>query len=575
MKKEELKKLILTASGARKADTVIKNCKVVNVFSGKIIEGDIALCGDQIAGVGEYEGEVEIDAEGRYAAPGFIDSHIHIESSYLSPEELGMLLVPHGGTTIIADPHEIVNVLGIPGLDYMMKAAENTKLDIKYMLPSCVPATPFEHAGAVIDAEDMEDPILRDNILGLGEFMNFPGVVNADDATLDKLMVAKDAGKLIDGHSPGITGKALNAYCAARIRADHECDTIQDFEERLDNGMYVMLRQGSACKNLKSLLPAVTPENSRRVIFCSDDRQPKTILEEGHLDNHLRLCVEEGLDPVTAIRMATLNAAECFGLDDRGAIAPGYRADIVLLDDLKDFKADKVWVAGELTADQGKYLPEVIKEDITPVMGSVHLKDFSAEKFKMNLKGNRVHTIEIQPGGVVTKKSVDEIQVKNGEFVFDPGQDIVKVAVVERHQLTGNVACGFLKGYGIKEGAVALSVAHDSHNIIVVGVSDEEMAFAVEALKEQSGGVVLVKDGKVIESMPMPIAGLMSDQSAEWVDAKLTALHEKAYEVLGVNDDVEPVMTLCFMSLAVIPELKLTDEGLFDVTKFAFIDVEC
>lgn len=575
MKKEELKKLILTASGARKADTVIKNCKVVNVFSGKIIEGDIALCGDQIAGVGEYEGEVEIDAEGRYAAPGFIDSHIHIESSYLSPEELGMLLVPHGGTTIIADPHEIVNVLGIPGLDYMMKAAENTKLDIKYMLPSCVPATPFEHAGAVIDAEDMEDPILRDNILGLGEFMNFPGVVNADDATLDKLMVAKDVGKLIDGHSPGITGKALNAYCAARIRADHECDTIQDFEERLDNGMYVMLRQGSACKNLKSLLPAVTPENSRRVIFCSDDRQPKTILEEGHLDNHLRLCVEEGLDPVTAIRMATLNAAECFGLDDRGAIAPGYRADIVLLDDLKDFKADKVWVAGELTADQGKYLPEVIKEDITPVMGSVHLKDFSAEKFKMNLKGNRVHTIEIQPGGVVTKKSVDEIQVKDGEFVFDPGQDIVKVAVVERHQLTGNVACGFLKGYGIKEGAVALSVAHDSHNIIVVGVSDEEMAFAVEALKEQSGGVVLVKDGKVIESMPMPIAGLMSDQSAEWVDAKLTALHEKAYEVLGVNDDVEPVMTLCFMSLAVIPELKLTDEGLFDVTKFAFIDVEC
>ena len=575
MKKEELKKLILTASGARKADTVIKNCKVVNVFSGKIIEGDIALCGDQIAGVGEYEGEVEIDAEGRYAAPGFIDSHIHIESSYLSPEELGMLLVPHGGTTIIADPHEIVNVLGIPGLDYMMKAAENTKLDIKYMLPSCVPATPFEHAGAVIDAEDMEDPILRDNILGLGEFMNFPGVVNADDATLDKLMVAKDAGKLIDGHSPGITGKALNAYCAARIRADHECDTIQDFEERLDNGMYVMLRQGSACKNLKSLLPAVTPENSRRVIFCSDDRQPKTILEEGHLDNHLRLCVEEGVDPITAIRMATLNAAECFGLDDRGAIAPGYRADIVLLDDLKDFKAEKVWVAGELTADQGKYLPEVIKEDITPVMGSVHLKDFSAEKFKMNLKGNRVHTIEIQPGGVVTKKSVDEIQVKDGEFVFDPGQDIVKVAVVERHQLTVNVACGFLKGYGIKEGAVALSVAHDSHNIIVVGVSDEEMAFAAEALKEQSGGVVLVKDGKVIESMPMPIAGLMSDQSAEWVDAKLTALHEKAYEVLGVNDDVEPVMTLCFMSLAVIPELKLTDEGLFDVTKFAFIDVEC
>ncbi len=575
MNREELKKLILTAGGRIKADTVIKNCKVVNVFSGRIVEGDIAICDSQIAGVGSYEGENEIDAGGRYAAPGFIDSHIHIESSYLSPEELGRILVPHGGTTIIADPHEIVNVLGIKGLDYMMRAAENTKLDIKYMLPSCVPATPFEHAGAVIDAADMEDPVLRDNILGLGEFMNFPGVINGDDSTLDKLLVAKNAGKLIDGHSPGLSGKALNAYCAARIRADHECETAKDFEERLDNGMYVMLRQGSACRNLLTMLPAVTPENSRRVIFCSDDRQPKTILKEGHLDNHLRMCVAEGVDPVTAIRMATLNAAECFGLDDRGAIAPGYRADIVLLDDLKDFAIDKVWTAGELTAENGRYLPEIVKEDITPVMGSIHLKDFSAEKFRMHLSGSRVHTIEIQPGGVVTKKSVDDINVKDGEFVFDPSIDIAKVAVVERHQMTGNVACGFLKGYGIKTGAVALSVAHDSHNIIVVGISDEEMAFAVESLKEQSGGVVLVNGGKVIESMPMPIAGLMSDQTAEWVDEKLTALHEKAYNVLGVNADVEPVMTLCFMSLAVIPELKLTDEGLFDVTQFRFIDVEC
>lgn len=575
MTKEGLKKLILTAKGEIPADTVIKNCKVVDVFSGKITEGDIAICDDQIAGIGSYSGKKEIDAQGRYASPGFIDSHIHIESSYVSPEELGRLLVPHGGTTIIADPHEIVNVLGIPGLDYMMKAAENTRLDIKYMLPSCVPSTPFENAGAVIDASAMEEPITRENILGLGEFMNFPGVVNADDATLDKLMTAKKTGKLIDGHSPGLSGRALTAYAAARIQGDHECATIEDMHERLALGMYVLLRQGSACHDLKNLLPGVTPENSRRCLLCSDDRQPKTIFEEGHLDHHLRICVEEGLDAITAIRMATLNAAECFRLYDRGALAPGYRADIVLLDDLKQFHVSKVWISGDLVAEDGKYLPEVKKEDISSVMSSVHLKDFSIDKLKMNLSSHRVHTIEIQPGGVVTKKSIDTIAVENGEFVRDPNKDIVKIAVVERHHMTGNVACGFLKGYGIQHGAVALSIAHDSHNIIVVGVSDEEMAFAVECLREQNGGIVLVKDGAVLERMPMPIAGLMSDQSGEWVDQKLTAMHEKAYRELGISGDVEPIMTLCFMSLAVIPELKLTDMGLFDVTNFSFIPVAC
>ena len=332
MKKEELKKLIDTAAGRIPADLVIKNCKVINVFSGKIVEGDIAVSGGQIAGIGNYEGKEVVDAKGRYAAPGFIDSHIHIESSYVSPEEIGRLLVPHGGTTIIADPHEIVNVCGITGLDYMMEAAKGTALDIQYVLPSCVPATPFEHAGAVIGAPEMEEPIKRDGILGLGEFMNFPGVIGADDSVLDKLMVAKEEGKIIDGHGPGIVGNDLNAYAAARILADHECSTVEEMEDRLERGMYILLRQGSACHNLRPLLKGVTPENSRRCLLCSDDRQPKTILHEGHLDNHLRICVEEGLDAVTAIRMATLNAAECFGLKDRGAIAPGYRADIVLLD---------------------------------------------------------------------------------------------------------------------------------------------------------------------------------------------------------------------------------------------------
>lgn len=575
MKKEELKKLIDTAAGRIPADLVIKNCKVVNVFSGKIVEGDIAVSGGQIAGIGNYEGKEVVDAKGRYAAPGFIDSHIHIESSYVSPEEIGRLLVPHGGTTIIADPHEIVNVCGITGLDYMMEAAKGTALDIQYVLPSCVPATPFEHAGAVINAPEMEEPIKRDGILGLGEFMNFPGVIGADDSVLDKLMVAKEEGKIIDGHGPGIVGNDLNAYAAARILADHECSTVEEMEDRLERGMYILLRQGSACHNLRPLLKGVTPENSRRCLLCSDDRQPKTILHEGHLDNHLRICVEEGLDAVTAIRMATLNAAECFGLKDRGAIAPGYRADIVLLDDLKDFHVDKVWINGEFVAEDGKYLPEIQVHDISSVKGSVIVKDFSAEKFKMHLKSNKVNVIKILPGGVVTAKDTAEIQLdENGEFVRNPEEDIVKVAVVERHQGTGNVACGFLKGYGIKAGAVALSIAHDSHNIIVVGVSDEEMEFAVNSLIAQEGGMVLVKEGKVIESMPMPIAGLMSDQSGEWVDEKLTAIHAKAYEELGIAGDVEPVMTLCFMSLAVIPEVKLTDMGLFDVTTFSFIPVE-
>lgn len=575
MEKEQLKKLIATAGGRRKADLVIKNCKIVDVFAGKIIEGDIAVSDGEIAGIGKYDGEKIVDAQGRYALPGLIDSHIHIESSYVSPEELGRLVVPHGTGTIIADPHEIVNVCGIQGLDYMMAAAENTALDIKFMLPSCVPATPFEHAGDTIDAKKMEEPITRENILGLGEFMNYPGIINLDDDSMDKLMVAKRAGKLIDGHSPGVKGYDLAAYASARIQGDHECATVEDMEERISLGMYVLLRQGSACHDLRKLVKGVTVENSRRCLLCSDDRQPKTISEEGHIDNHLRMCVEEGLDPITAIRMATLNAAECFRLYDRGAIAPGYRADVVLVDDLTAFRVNKVWLNGKLVAEDGKYLPEFRRQSIDAVQSSVHLKDFSKKKFRVALKSNRVHTVEILPGGVVTKKSVDTVKLdQNGEFVFDPEKDIVKMAVVERHKMTGNVACGFLKGYGIKRGAVALSVAHDSHNIIVTGVNDDEMEFAVRELEKMGGGIILVNECKVVESMPMPIAGLMSDRSGEWVDEKLTALHEKAYSALGISGSVEPLMTLCFMSLPVIPEVKLTDIGLFDVTRFSFIPLE-
>ncbi len=576
MEKEALKKLLDVAAGRTPADLVIKNCKVVDVYRSVITENqDIAISDGLIAGIGNYQGKQEIDAQGRFASPGFIDTHIHIESSYVTPEEIGRLLVPHGATTIIADPHEIVNVCGLDGMDYMLKAAEATKLDIKYMLPSCVPATPFEHAGAVIDAQMMRAPIKNDQILGLGEFMNYPGVVFADDEVLNKLLVAKNEGKLIDGHSPGLMGNELNAYAAAGIHTDHECSTIEEMLDRISRGLYVLLREGSACHNLRTLLKAVTPANSRRCLLCSDDRQPETILKLGHLDNHLRICVDEGIDPIASIQMASLNAAECFHLYDRGAIAPGLRADIVLLDDLQKFRVQRVFIHGEETAIDGNYLPEVRRIDLSAVRGSFHVREFTAEKLRLKLKSSHVNVIDIVPGGVVTGKGVADVTLDgHGEFVYQPSQDVVKIAVVERHQNTGNVALGLLRGYGIKSGAVALSIAHDSHNIIVVGTNDADMTFAVEQLIAQNGGMILVKDAQVVNSMPMVVGGIMSDRTGEWVSEKLTEIHADAYEQLGISREVEPVMTLCFMSLAVIPELKLTDMGLFDVTKFAFIPLE-
>lgn len=576
MEKHAMKKRIEAAAGRIPADIVIKNCKIVDVYNSSIIEGkSIAITDGCIVGIGDYQGGHVIDAKGQYAVPGFIDGHIHIESSYVTPEEIGKLLVPHGATTIIADPHEIVNVCGMDGMNYMLEASKGTKLDIRYMLPSCVPATPFEHAGAVIDAATMKGPIKEPRILGLGEFMNYSGVVGAEDVVLNKLLVAISEGKIIDGHSPGLKGNDLNAYAAAGIHTDHECSTAEEMLDRLSRGLYILLREGSACHNLRTLLKAVTSANSRRCLLCSDDRQPETILKSGHLDNHLRICIEEGIQPIIAIQMASLNAAECYGMHDRGAIAPGLRADIVLLDNLNDFTVRRVFIKGEEVAKDAKYLPEVHCCDISAVRGRFHVKDFSIEKLSLKIKSKHVNVIDILPGGVVTAKGTADITLNDkGEFVWQPDQDIVKAAVVERHQGTGNVALALLRGYGIKSGAVALSIAHDSHNIITVGTNDEDMAFAVENLVEQGGGIILVKNREVINFMPMVVGGIMSDQSGEWVSEKLTRIHEDAYCQLGINKEVEPVMTLCFMSLAVIPEIKLTDMGLFDVTQFAFIPIE-
>ena len=577
MDKKELYKLIKTAHGDIKADLVIKHVNLVNVFTAEIQEDvDIAISDKWVAGIGRYEGKEEIDAKGMFAAPGFIDCHIHIESSYLSPEELGRIIVPHGGTTIVADPHEIVNVCGIKGLDYMMKAAKNTKLDIKFQIPSCVPATPFEDAGAVVTAADMAEPLTRENVLGLAEFMNYPGIISGANPDLDKIIAAKSLShKIIDGHAPGVHGKDLTAYISSGIRDDHECESLLGMEERLRQGVYVMLRQGTVCHDLSNLVKGVTKGNSRRILLCSDDRQPKTILTLGHLDNSLRMCVEAGIDPIEAIRFATLNAAECFHMEDKGAIAPGYLADIVLLENLKDFKVRKVLAKGELVANEGEYLPEFEKEPIDAVGGSIHIGDFSKEKFKMRLSSDEVWAIEILPGGVLTKKVKVKVKLdEKGEFIFDEKEDIVKVAVVERHKDTGKVGCGFIKGYGLKTGAIALSVAHDSHNLIVVGTNDDDMEFAINSLAEQKGGIVLVAGGKVVESMPMPIGGIMSDQSGEWVMERLNRITEASRSALKISEDVNPVMTLSFMSLCVIPENKLTDRGLFDVPSFQFIPVE-
>ena len=576
MDKRTLSRMIDAAMHRIPADLVIYNCNVVDVYTGTIRKDSIAITDGHIVGFGDdYRGQEEYDAKGAYAAPGLIDAHIHIESSYTSPEEFGRMVVPCGTTTVIADPHEIVNVYGLEGFNYMIRAAEKTELSVRYMIPSCVPATPLEDSGAIVNAFDMQWPMGDRHVPGLGEFMNYPGVFNKEEDALNKILVALNMHKVIDGHSPAVTGAELNAYSAAGIRTDHECSTIKEMEERLQRGMYVQMRDGSACHDLQYLIPAITPFNYKRCLLCSDDRQPKTILEDGHIDNHLRMLVRAGIDPVMAICMATLNAAECYRLEDRGGIAPGKRADIVLFNNLEEFRAQAVFIEGQKVAENGVYLKSYEKAAIFSVRGSMHVKPFTIDHLKMHLKSNRVRAIEMVKDGVTTKQAV--VTVKRdaeGDFVFDPAQPVVKIAVLERHHNTGKIGLGFLKDYGIQRGAIALSVAHDSHNIICVGVSNEEMYAAVTALIEQEGGFVLVESGEVIASLPLPIAGLMSDLPGEEVAKCLKTLHETAYEKLGVSHDVEPVMTLCFMSLLVIPDLKITTRGLFDVKKFDFVPPE-
>lgn len=566
---------IEVAAGRRSADLLLTNLKIVDVGTARIIDGSLAIVDGRIAGFEAVSAKEIVDCGGLYALPGLIDGHIHIESSMVTPEEISRLLVPHGTATIVADPHEIVNVAGLEGMQYMLDAAEKAALHIEYMLPSCVPATPFEHSGAVLDAQALREPLKDGRVRGLGEFMNAVGVVGADRDCLEKILDAKEAGKRIDGHSPGLTGGALSAYAGAGVGNDHECSTCAEMEERLLNGMYILLRHGSACHNLQDLLPAVTTANSRRCLLCSDDRQAHTILTEGHVDDLLRRCVAFGIDPIIAVQMATLNAAEAFGLSDRGALFPGRRADITLVEDLTSFRVRRVYIDGVETARDGKYLPAVERADITPVRGRFFVKEFSEKKLQLHLQSDRVRVIDILPGGVVTAKRTASIERdNNGNFLPQANEDIVKLAVVERHRNTGNVACALLSGYGLKRGAVAVSIAHDSHNIIVAGRSDADMALAVRTLIEQEGGIVLIKEGQVLGTMPLPVGGIMSDQPGEWVSEQLAELHDLAIRDLGVSNEIDPIMTLSFMALPVIPELKLTDMGLFDVESFQFVPIE-
>ena len=564
--------LIEVAGGRRRADLVIKGAKVIDVLNGQIIEGDVAVADGLIAGIGTYEGEREFDAGGRYLAPGFIDTHVHIESSLVDPASFSELVVPHGTTTVIADPHEICNVCGLDGLDYMLSFSKDLPLSIFLMIPSCVPATTFEHAGAVMDAAMIARRIEEERVLGLGEMMDTVGTVAGNPAILEKLQVAWRAGKIVDGHAPSLGDVALNAYAAANIRTDHECATSEELRARIARGMYVMLREGSACRDLRNLLQGVDHLNSRYCLFCTDDRQPSSIIAEGHLDNHLRIAVEEGLSPIEALRMATINASECYGLRDRGAIVPGRRADLVLLDDLERFGVSHTWCAGISYRRRA----EGVTAPVPPqVSGLMRIAGFSHEKLRLKLSSALVRVIDIMEGSVVTEAGRAQVLLDaSGCYMNDPTQDIVKIAVVERHKGTGHVGLALARGYGLQGGAVATTIAHDSHNIIVAGDNDDDMLLAVRTLAEIGGGIVMIRAGVVLDTLPLPIAGLMSNLGGDHVDKRLKQMHEKAIRRLGIFEGIDPFMTLSFMALPVIPHLKVTDMGLFDVDEFAFVSVE-
>jgi len=524
---DKIKHLIDVAAKRKKAELLLKNCRIINVFSNEIIEGDLAIDSGKIIGIGDYQGLHEIDLNGKYLSPGLIDSHVHIESSMISPGQFARAVVPKGTTSVIADPHEIANVCGLEGIKFMIKSSEDLPLNVYYMLPSCVPATPFENSGAILEARELKELISNPMVLGLGEMMNYPGVIQGDSKIVDKLKLAQDNNKIIDGHSPDISGEELNAYIIGGIKTDHECSTVDEMQDRLRKGMYISIREGSAAKNLEALIGGITPENERRCLFCTDDRHPEDIIETGHIDNNIRTAIKKGIDPITAIKMATINVCECYGIKNLGAIAPGYGADLIIVDSLEDFNVLEVIKNGKFVAKDGEALFQVKKENITKVSGTVNFKKIHEKDLKIKLTSNRANVMKLLPHSLLTKKVV----------------------------------------------RIASTVSNDSHNILVIGDNDHDMHVAIEEIEKIQGGVVIVSKGKVLKKLELPIAGLMSDKPIEVVKEILEEMLKIAYDRLGVNRDLDPFMTLAFLALPVIPEIKVTDKGLFDVVNFKFIDI--
>ena len=565
-----LKERIRIASGEGKADLLIKNGRVVNVFSGEVEKKDVAIFGGVIIGFGDYRAREIIDVKGDFLCPGLIDGHVHIESSMVMIPEFARAVLPNGTTTVIIDPHEIANVLGQKGVRFMAKSTRGIPLNVFVMIPSCVPATHMETSGATLKAVDLK-PLLKEPwAIGLAEMMNFPGVIFRDPEVLKKIEMAK--GKRIDGHAPSLSEKGLYAYLSAGIRSDHECTTLKEAKEKMKNGMWIMIREGTTARNLKDLLPLITSKNSRRFFFVTDDRHPKELLEEGHINSMVKKAMQWGIDPILAIQMATLNAAEYFRLDDLGAIAPGYRADIVTFDSLTRFRIKKVFKDGVLVAEDGKILSHSMGN--LSLFSTIRKRGLRIKTIKKNdllLQSDQpfAKIIQLIPNQIVTKKVVKKISLKDGVAYPNIKEDILKIIVVERHRATGNIGIGFVHGFGLKKGAIGSTVAHDSHNLVIVGTNDRDILKTVEIIQAMGGGLAAVSDEKVIASLPLPIAGLMAEGSVSQVRLRMETLLNAAKE-LGCKLG-DPFMTLSFLSLPVIPELKITDKGLVDVNQFKIV----
>ncbi len=564
----EIFDILVYSRGDKPVDLLLTHAKIINVFSGEIVEGDIAIAGGWIVGIGDYQAVEIRDLSGRFVAPGFIDPHVHIESSMTCMSQFARAVVPHGTTTVVADPHEIANVFGILGIEYMLQSSENQPMNAYFTLSSCVPATSMETSGARLDAVDLLPLMSHNRIVALAEMMNYPGVIHGDPDVLSKIRLARQYRKPVDGHSPGLTGKELNAYIASGISSDHECTTAAEAREKLMAGMHIFIRQGTGAQNLHDLLQIVTPRTFHRIMWCTDDSDPHDLLNVGHIDSVVRESIASGVDPIQAIRMATLNPAEYFGLHHLGAIAPGRQADMVVFSDLNTPVIEQVYCNGVKVAENGTMSPDIhVPETLAlPRSMRVTLKTLD---FSIPLAGDRIRVIEIVPNQLITGSITAAPTIFQNAAISDSDRDILKIAVVDRHSGSGNVGKGFVKGFGLKQGAIASSVAHDSHNIIVVGTTDEDMKAAVKAVVLMGGGLSVVSGGRSIAKLALPIAGLMSQEPVHVVWNHLNRLLICTREIGSTLQN--PFMTLSFLSLPVIPDLKITDKGLVDVKRFQIV----